>query len=132
MARLGNHWSDGEVTVLPHYRLFITEAALRKEQKRLGQDQESDDWPAAACVLTYKGATNTTRPLCYVCLNRRRGVSLLQERAMLVHEAVHVWQRAVDWMAEREPSAEFEAYAIQRIAQDLMQQFDELRKRKRK
>jgi len=38
---------------------------------------------------------------------------------------VHVWQRIRQRMGEREPSIEFEAYSIQRIAQDLFSMFEE-------
>lgn len=40
---------------------------------------------------------------------------------LLVHEAVHVWQAARESIGEKEPSGEFEAYAIQNIAQTLME-----------
>lgn len=44
---------------------------------------------------------------------------------LLLHEAVHVWQRIRQRMGEKEPSIEFEAYSIQRIAQDLFSMFEE-------
>lgn len=44
---------------------------------------------------------------------------------LLLHEDVHVWQRIRQRMGEREPSIEFEAYSIQRIAQDLFSMFEE-------
>ncbi|AOJ10349.1 hypothetical protein [Burkholderia mayonis] len=40
--------------------------------------------------------------------------------ALLVHEAVHVFQSIRESMGEEHPSSEFEAYSIQRISQDLM------------
>lgn len=42
-----------------------------------------------------------------------------------MHEAVHIWQEMREKIGERFPSAEFEAYAIQRIAQNLMHSFME-------
>lgn len=51
--------------------------------------------------------------------------SLLQTHGLLLHEAVHIWQRIKILMGEKEPSIEFEAYSIQRIAQDLFSMFDE-------
>lgn len=44
---------------------------------------------------------------------------LIQIFSLLLHEAVHIWQRVRMRMGESEPSKEFEAYSIQRIAQDL-------------
>ncbi|EXE24686.1 hypothetical protein K004_3842 [Acinetobacter baumannii 16553_8] len=44
---------------------------------------------------------------------------------LLLHEAVHVWQKIKKLMGEREPSSEFEAYSIQAIAQDLFKMYEE-------
>lgn len=45
--------------------------------------------------------------------------------ALLTHEAVHVWQHIRERMSEDAPSSEFEAYSIQRIAQDLFYMYQE-------
>ena len=50
---------------------------------------------------------------------------LLQIHGLLLHEAVHIWQRIKILMGEKEPSIEFEAYSIQRIALDLFSMFEE-------
>ncbi|MER8075392.1 hypothetical protein [Acinetobacter pittii] len=44
---------------------------------------------------------------------------------LLLHEAVHVWQKVKKLMGEKEPSSEFEAYSIQSIAQDLFKMYEE-------
>ncbi|MBO1280185.1 hypothetical protein [Acinetobacter nosocomialis] len=48
----------------------------------------------------------------------------IQVYGLLLHEAVHVWQFVKRRMGEREPSVEFEAYSIQKIAQDLFEMFE--------
>jgi hypothetical protein len=45
---------------------------------------------------------------------KQKGISKHQINSLLVHEAVHIWQ------AIRDPSSEFEAYAVQSISQNLM------------
>ena len=35
--------------------------------------------------------------------------------SLLVHECVHIYQEMLDWMVEKKPSCEFEAYSIQDI-----------------
>lgn len=44
---------------------------------------------------------------------------------LLLHEAVHIWQRIHQRMGEKDPSTEFEAYSIQSIAQDLFVMYEE-------
>ncbi|MDC5546680.1 hypothetical protein OHX02_12485 [Acinetobacter baumannii] len=49
---------------------------------------------------------------------------LIEIYGLLLHEAVHVWQKVKKLMGEKEPSVEFEAYSIQAIAQDLFEMFE--------
>ncbi|GEA69115.1 hypothetical protein PA3_32730 [Acinetobacter pittii] len=51
--------------------------------------------------------------------------NLIEVYGLLLHEAVHVWQKIKKLMGEREPSVEFEAYSIQAIAQDLFEMYEE-------
>lgn len=51
--------------------------------------------------------------------------TLIEVYGLLLHEAVHIWQRVKVLMGESTPSIEFEAYSIQRIAQDLFYMFQE-------
>lgn len=50
--------------------------------------------------------------------------NLIEVYGLLLHEAVHVWQKIKKLMGEKEPSSEFEAYSIQAIAQDLFEMFE--------
>lgn len=50
---------------------------------------------------------------------------LIEIYGLLLHEAVHVWQKVKKLMGENEPSSEFEAYSIQAIAQDLFKMYEE-------
>jgi hypothetical protein len=61
--------------------------------------------------------------VCVVALRVKEGVTGVQIAALLVHEAVHVWQQFCERIGEDKPSAEFEAYSIQSIAQALMQAY---------
>lgn len=61
--------------------------------------------------------------VCIVAIRWREGISGIQIAAMLVHEAVHIWQKFKERIGEDQPSAEFEAYAIQSISQRLMEAY---------
>lgn len=60
-----------------------------------------------------------------VALRVRDGLEGPQIAGLLVHEAVHAWQHFCRRIGEQQPSDEFEAYAIQAMAQRLMYSYAE-------
>ena len=67
---------------------------------------------------------NSSGELCAViCLGPREGRSPIEIAGLLVHEAVHVWQEYARTIGETAPGSEQEAYAVQCIAQELMQAY---------
>lgn len=85
--------------------------------------QEADQFlsieGAAAQVDYYQEGTYAV-----VQLGDTSGRDLIEVYGLLLHEAVHIWQRVKKLMGEREPSTEFEAYSIQAIAQDLFEMYE--------
>lgn len=75
---------------------------------------------AGAQVDYYDGGKH-----CIVQLGDCSERTLIEIHGLLLHEAVHIWQRVRKLMGEKKPSTEFEAYSIQRIAQDLFSMFQE-------
>jgi hypothetical protein len=130
-------WCDRHLLTTPiYYGLALTEDDFHRELRRLGLKPK--DWPAwiandhsDAMVhrLTHKASG---RECAIVCLRLKKGFDGVQVAALLVHEAVHLWQEFRDHIGERSPSSEFEAYSIQSIAQELMNAYVALTKRKKK
>lgn len=62
---------------------------------------------------------------CVVCLHPDALIAAdpIQVACTLVHESVHIFQRLCDSIGEVCPSREFEAYSIERIAEQLMREF---------
>jgi hypothetical protein len=62
---------------------------------------------------------------CVVCLGAvPRKTTYEQVAALLIHEAVHIWQQYRDEVIkEPKPCSELEAYSIQRIAQSLLEAY---------
>ena len=58
-----------------------------------------------------------------VSLNEWNGRDPVEVAGLLIHEAVHIWQRHAEDMGEHSPADEQEAYAIQSIAQELLAEF---------
>ena len=59
-----------------------------------------------------------------VCVRSFEGKTRAQIAGLLTHEAVHIWQQTRENTGEREPSSELEAYAIQNIMQNLLEEFE--------
>jgi hypothetical protein len=130
------HWEhraliDSQV----RYGLFLSPKDFFKELKKMGLpdwDKEVFIPPSAgACVNFYEGEVSGY--VAFVCLDQEKvekeNLTLNQVHALLLHEAVHIWQRIKICMNEKYPSKEFEAYSIQRIAQNLFYLYDDLIKK---
>ena len=59
-----------------------------------------------------------------VCLPINPEKTRIEHYGLLVHEGMHIWREIREHIGEHSPSSEFEAYAIQRIAINLMHQFE--------
>lgn len=108
-----------------HFGLCLTERDFQRELASLNVRER--DWPsfvkheyadATAHFLEYRG-----RYCVIVCIANWQNRDPIQVAALLVHEAVHIWQDYCEHIGEQHPSKEFEAYAIQSIAQELMEAF---------
>lgn len=119
-------WLNRALVTSPYYiGLCKTPEAFRRELKRLKVPRE--EWPEF--VLTGANATvhafqKHDGKLCaIVCLAESRKNTRHEVNGLLVHEAMHVWRWVREQIKERDPSAEFEAYAMQHIAQSLMEAY---------
>ncbi len=120
-------WCDRRLMTSPiYYGLCITEKTFHKELRRMQIPR--DQWPpfilndwSDATVHHFDGVGG--KQCAIVCIRAKQGRSGIQIAALLVHEAVHIWQAIRESMGEKEPSSEFEAYSIQCIAQELMEAF---------
>lgn len=117
---------DRSIIAMPiRYTLCTTEAQYLAEMKRL------DVQPGAYATWT-KGAgyaathclqhSGTGEMVAIVCIDKPAPGENTgpQIAAVLVHEAVHIWQWYCREIGEKEPSDEFMAYGIQYISQELL------------
>lgn len=101
------------------YRLVTSAKEFQKllSKLRLGADAYCDDG-ALAQTYHYRDAG-----VCLVCLKEGLALSDIEVFGLLVHEAVHVWQFHCEWIGEEKPGNETEAYAIQKIATELIKAY---------
>lgn len=123
-------WLDRALFVSSHYYcLCTTEAQFHAALRHLDVPRES--YPAfvlnahSDATVHYLESNDGLKHSAIVCLRVREGIEGTQIASLLVHEAVHIWQATKKDYGEREPSAELEAYAIQNIAQRLMESYAE-------
>lgn len=115
-------WLSRAMMTGPYVALCTTESQYAAVCKHL-KVPESDraEWvtsshaDAATHFYTSGGSTAAV-----VCVRPSDKADSVQTAALLVHEAVHIWQHYCVWIGEQSPSTEFEAYAIQHISQELM------------
>ncbi len=107
------------------YRLCVTEKEFQKELRRLKLPKNK--WPPflatdSANATCHYLDSDTGNKVAIVCLHRRERKTrpVDQIYGLLIHEAVHVWRASRLAIGELDPSSELEAYAIQRIAQNLI------------
>jgi len=124
-------WCSPELFYSPvRYALCRTPAQLERELKSMGVKRE--DWPSFiknewSDATTHFFDTRGGESAAVVTVGRTKGKTAAQVYALLTHEAVHIWQEIRERIGEKSPSHEFEAYAIQRIAQNLICEYQRLK-----
>lgn len=112
-----------------HYGFCPSAKAWAREMKRLGIEDappypESDD-----CAVTFN---NEEKTAVIVTIHERvdsynDSIGLTD---IIAHESAHVWQSILEDIGERNPSAEFEAYALQNIVMNLAAAYRDTRGKK--
>lgn len=98
---------------------------FRKEMKRLKVADAPAFTPSApACVHTFEQGGSICQLMC-MDLRYASQQTPVEVAALLCHEAVHVMQECRDWMNEKEPGSEWEAFMVQSIAQFFMTKYVE-------
>lgn len=118
-------WLQRDLIVGPYLALALSDKQFQKAISHLKiAPADRPAWVTEGCDATAHSFMNPDGNLaCVVCLRVAPGISSIQIASLLVHESVHVWQRFKDSIGETSPSREFEAYAIQAIAQRLMKAY---------
>lgn len=108
---------------LPFLTLVLSPAELDAATAGLDKNARSEFPASGASTFTFdKGAADIC---CIVALaSEHEKRDRIQIYALLVHEAVHVWQKYRAGIGEHTPGKEQEAYAVQAISQNLMYEYE--------
>lgn len=110
------------------FALLTDEVAFKRYAKKRNWDVSLSLFSKDGWTLDY---TEPEGPYVLVYVNPEHDDNPDIVFEVLVHEAVHVWQRLVTFIREENPSEEFEAYTIQHIFRTLLNEYAEYVKRKR-
>lgn len=114
-------WLDRDIIRGPYLTLCTTPEQFDAVNAYLGIDDAPEFQKTDHSDATLHTMEHEQHGLCCVlCLGSTEGRTPIEIAGLLVHEAVHVWQKFSAYIGEDAPSKEFEAYSIQTIAQTLM------------
>lgn len=107
----------------PYLALCLSQKELDKILHKLGKSRGV--FPVSgACVLTLENQS-TGELVALVCVSKKaqKNNNPVELAGLLVHEAVHVWQAYARDIGEEKPGDEQEAYAIQAVSQELLDEY---------
>lgn len=124
-----NRWLERPVVYGLYLTLCTTREMFEHEFKRLtrGTPAEVPVWckPGRACVhtLDHKGSGDCCQIVCIDAHHEGFKDDGIKIAALLAHEATHCKQALMREIHEAQPSAEFEAYTVQNILQNLLEEY---------
>lgn len=124
--KIDSRWCDREIHILRlYYCLVTTEDMYYEECKNLGMSRsDAGIWmgPNGHATTSWL-ETPSGKKAAIVSFSIDKTRTGIEIAGLLCHEAVHLWQRHCSLIGEDNPSHEFEAYGIQIILQELMEQY---------
>lgn len=120
------NWLDRRIAAAgPHLALALTADEFAAACRHIKIEVPTDAMKTGHAHATtwFFDHPNGADFVAIVALASTEGRDPIEVAGLLVHEAVHVWQRYRDWIGESRPGVEQEAYGIQAIAQELLAEF---------
>ena len=117
-------WRDRRVAKQgPFLTLVLSQDELDHALRGMTKEHITFPVTGALCTTLTHDKTNELCAIVSVSQNARDNCNAIEMAGLLIHEAVHVWQRHAEHMGETRPGDEQEAYAVQGISQELMAEY---------
>lgn len=119
------NWLDRTSVRLPYMALCLNEEEYLEVAKHC-EISSPFSWLSKGGAATCHTWENDNKLICVICLrpiNKDDPRDSINIACALVHEAVHVFQALCQNIGESTPSAEFEAYSIERITEQLLREY---------
>lgn len=124
VAKMKTQWLDRRIAHPgPHLALCLSAEEFHAAMLHVGADDQLAQWVAGSDAQVHFAKVDGKPLVAVVCIDGWQGRDPIEVAGLLVHEAVHVWQRYARDIGEEAPGDEQEAYAIQSIAQELLAEF---------
>ncbi len=116
-------WCERRLVMSPvYFGICTSEKQFAAECRKLGIKQRPEWIGGTSDACCHILANSKGETACIVAVPpRQRGQSRAAYAALIVPEAVHVWQQVRAAIGEDKPSSEFEAYSVQSITQALFE-----------
>jgi len=120
-------WCDSTLLTTPiYYCLATSEKILKRLYKELNSPYFNsgffDEDKNSGKIKIFEDENGFKKIIVFINPKMRASKNGLRE--VIVHESVHVWQEIAEYIGEKSPSSEFEAYSIGAISLNLMNQYD--------
>ena len=114
-------WLSRSLIVGPYITLVTSDEEFGRAMKHCKLERDGTKWiRTEQADATAHHIETSEKLICIVAIRVKPGFDGIQVASLLVHEAVHIWQRYCQYIGEHSPSDEFEAYSVQAISQELM------------
>lgn len=123
-------WGNRALIIGPYFCLCLNEEEFKQAMRHINVVPQYP-WVnpgAGATTHTHQSnlPSNTDKLCCITCLAPPpKGANLWAIHALLVHEALHIWQAWRRDVGETHPGDEQEAYSVQHLSGELMRIYDE-------
>jgi len=114
---------DRHMGLGPYLTLVIDQAGMDAVCKKLRCPQVPRFVNSGSYATTHTFEKSGDAPACVIGIDDSNVPDPIEVAAILVHEAVHVWQQHCKDIGETNPGDEQEAYAIQFISSRLMREY---------
>jgi hypothetical protein len=118
-------WCDRSLFRGPRFAVVTSQRSFRAVLKQIDALDDVDPYCEPSWLACTHAFDVSGELVCVVGLNLTRIAELepIDAAALLVHEAVHVWQHTRGAMGPGDLGVETEAYAVQNIAAQLMRAY---------
>jgi len=124
-------WLDRTLVVCPYYFTVATSEERYRKAMRRFKMTDLPPWLSKGANATAHSFEHSSGDLAAIVCIDGKGKSVPQIAGLLTHEAMHIWRWTQEHYGEKEPSAEFEAYAVQSLTQRMMEEYERQTKKKK-